>query len=70
MAKERGWHCAFTRACLFETLSEPQRVPGTYLVCCRPHAAQMQQQRFRGGQESAEALAGMARASVPREGKP
>jgi hypothetical protein len=64
MAKERGWHCAYTHSCLFESVSAPVRIPGTSLITCAPHASQMQLSRFRGGRESAESVAGMARVTA------
>lgn len=53
MAKERGWHCAFTHACIFESGGEPVRTPGTNITYCGPHAAMVSLFQSTGGRASA-----------------
>ena len=59
MARERGWHCVYTHSCIYESVSEPVRIPGTHMVACAPHASLLQLQRFHGGRDGSEAVSGI-----------
>jgi hypothetical protein len=63
IVRGRGWHCSFTRGCVFESLGPGYQEQGTNLVFCRVHRHMAELMNFTRGREGAE---GVAQLSVPK----
>lgn len=57
IVRKSGWHCAFTRACVFESLGPGWRETGTNLVFCSAHRPAADLMRHTGGRDGSEAMA-------------
>ncbi len=66
VVRRGGWHCGFTKACMYEHLGPGFRFAGTNITVCGPHMQMAQMMSHSGGRECGEAT---ARMNLPLQNK-